>query len=416
MASPCCRVMVATMFLLGPSLAAADVVRLKNGGELRGAVETSVKERTVVRTLSGSTVTVPASAVDFVVKRSASEEEYETRLAASPGNAEAHWQLAEWCRTNKLRRLRTSQLKQVLLRDPNHKKARRLLGYVQQDDMSWMTRDQVYWRRGYVKGARKFITRQERDSIAKSQSERDAEAVWSRRINRLSDMVHNGDPQMSAEAIGELGRIVDPTAISALTAYFRTSASAPARLAMIRSLSRIPHPGAVPPLIDQAVFDASPDVRRAAMAALPESTAETATELLSEYLNHHDNVTVNRAAEAMGMIGHPSATKPLSEALTTLHEYSARVSTAPEALQRAAGLTERSDLTPAQIVMVLQAGLIPRRAANATTEDTNGMTLVTYPHRNAGVRAALLALSEKGRVSPRVRLQLHRAVGETGGP
>src|SRR5690349_24349548 len=94
----------------------ADFVTLKNGGEIRGEFLGEVKAKrpgpTVsIRTLSGATVVVAGSEVESLVRRRPVAEEYETRRRASPDTAEAHWELADWCRPRGLSKERDAELR-----------------------------------------------------------------------------------------------------------------------------------------------------------------------------------------------------------------------------------------------------------------------------------------------------------------
>ena len=93
----------------------ADVVWLKNGGELRGLVGLVTEDEVVIRTEAGTKATIPAGEVHFVAHRSVAEDEFERRLAELPNKAAAHWQLAQWCKQNRLRDQFKRQLRQVLI-------------------------------------------------------------------------------------------------------------------------------------------------------------------------------------------------------------------------------------------------------------------------------------------------------------
>ena len=59
----------------------ADIVRLKTGGELRGSIGSADDQQISITTLAGTTLSLPTDAVHFLLRRSDTEEEYETRLA-----------------------------------------------------------------------------------------------------------------------------------------------------------------------------------------------------------------------------------------------------------------------------------------------------------------------------------------------
>lgn len=369
---------------LGCAPVRADVVRLRNGGELRGTIEAQSTDHLQVRTLLGSRVSVPQSAVHFAVRRTDLEEGYETRLAGTPDGADAHWQLAEWCRLNRLRSEHQQQLEIVLLQDPNHEQARRALGYVR-DSGVWKTRDQLMRRGGYVKDGSRYVTRQQRDSISSDDDERKVEVRWTRIITALAARIRNGDP----DALEELAGIRDPLAISAMVSFFRNHSSAQVRAVFAATLGQIRHPAMIAPLIEQSVSDEHADVRRIAVSAVPAVYREQAVDELVRYLGSPENKLVERAGGALQMVGDESTAEALIESLVTLHDYSVRSSAAEETRALAADLLNRPDLTPQQVRVVLQAGMTPQRGVPSSDEESNGRVQLLYPHRNSAVLAAL---------------------------
>src|SRR5258708_36726776 len=75
--------------------ARADIVSLRNGGEIRGGLLDDAKskgrgETVMVRTLTGATGAIVRGAVDAVVGRRVIVEEYGTRRPALDDTVEAH--------------------------------------------------------------------------------------------------------------------------------------------------------------------------------------------------------------------------------------------------------------------------------------------------------------------------------------
>ena len=376
-------VVILMTLAIGPSTL-ADIVRLKTGGELRGSIGSADDQQISITTLAGTTLSLPTDAVHFLLRRSDTEEEYETRLATLPNTVEAHLDLADWCKANRLRSQRQQQLRQVLLIDPNHEGVRKLLEYTR-DGVLWKTRDHILRERGLVRTRRKYITRQERDSLAETTAEKEQQAAWSRQMSRIAEGIRARD----ANAVAAIREVRDPMAIAGLTAFFREALEPAVRDAYVFALGQIKHSGALPPLVEQAVLDTVPQIRTNAAILITEARAEEATAMLIKYLEVEDNQTVQNAADALGLLGHPKSLAPLIEALVTQHQYSTRPSAAEEVAVRAADLLNRPDLTPAEIVVVMQASLTPLRGVVATTDESNGRVQLVYPHRNTSVLTAL---------------------------
>ncbi len=376
--------------LLGQGSVNADVLRLRNGGEIRGSIQSNDEQDFTARTATGSTLGLSADEVHFFVRRSDIEEQFETRLRQAENTADAHWQLAEWCRLNKLKPQRIWQAQRVLLCDPNHVEARRLLGYIHTEE-GWTTRERQGWQRGYVKSGSRFVPRQTRDTIARTPREKESQATWLSRMGRLANAIDAADEA----ALAELASVRDPMALAGLTAYFRESNSVAARKAYVTALAKTKHPAMIPPLVEQAVFDVSPDVRQMAARLIPHDQRKTATRLLAEYLRSNKNQTVQQAAAALGVVAHEDSIDPLIESLITLHEYTTRASAAKEAQLRAANLLNKPNLTPGEVLIVLQTGIVPSPGVESTTEESNGQIQALYPHRNEAALAALKELTDE---------------------
>ena len=78
---------LALVLPLLPAVVAADVVRLKSGGEVRGVIVAPSDGTTgtvTVETLSGGVVSVPREDVEFVTRRPRVVEEYELKAKTAP--------------------------------------------------------------------------------------------------------------------------------------------------------------------------------------------------------------------------------------------------------------------------------------------------------------------------------------------
>lgn len=374
--------LVCVACLAGPAI--GDIVRLRNGGELRGQLGELSTETLTITTDTGTSVTVPAEQVHFFVRRSPLQDEFERRFAATPSNAEAHWALGQWAKKNRLHDEYRRQFKQVLIRDASHARARKLLGYVRERGI-WRTRDQSFLKRGYVKVNNRFITRTQRDTVAKTDADKQTEIDWTQQMAQIADGVNNGDPQ----AIAQLRGVQDPLAISALTSYFREARNPAVRKLYVEVLGRIPSDGIVGPLVDQAVLDGALDVRNAAMQAIPADQLPKAAVAARFYLRAESNDVVQEAGRLLGGLNTRTSIEPLIESLVTLHDYSTRPSSSPTTRERAANLLNKYPLNPREIIRVLRTGLTPKGSTAATDDDSDGRVQILYPHQNTEVLAAL---------------------------
>lgn len=300
--------------------ARGDVIRLREGGEIRGEIlgEGSDSETVTIITVAGTRIQVDRREIDFVERRSALVEEYVTRSRRTPGTVDARWELAEWCRLNQLSDERTEQLELLLEIDPDHEEARKVLGYVRHLGR-WMTREDQMAERGYFRHNGRWVTRQELELKQANSAQRQAELDWMPRIRLWTQWVTGADPQRAATGYSELQKVSDPDAIAALAKFLSQHGQEEARLLYVRVLGQIDSPRAVPPLVDRILMDVSDVVRRAALAALTPSRHPLAFPILVNALKHKENAIVCNAAEALGEIGDERAVPALIDALVTRH-------------------------------------------------------------------------------------------------
>jgi hypothetical protein len=124
-----------------PSTALADSVTLKSGRRLEG-IARSEPGKVVVDTGLG-TLTFATDQVQEIVPGRTTMHEYEDRRAALGDRPAAGqvFELAMWARDQRLDRYVDALLRQTIEIDPNHREARRLLGYVPFEGQ-WLLRQQ----------------------------------------------------------------------------------------------------------------------------------------------------------------------------------------------------------------------------------------------------------------------------------
>ena len=304
-----------------PSVARADAVLLKTGGELRGErVASETGQNYIIRTLSGAQVVVTQDDVESFTKRRLALEVYETRRRETPDTVEAHWELAEWCKAEFLRPERERHLKRVIELEPDHKLAHQQLGHVFHDG-AWTTRDEIMRNRGYVKYKGRYMLPQELELVMQQEKESEAEKGWYKRINLWHDWMEGDRAERQQEGYKNLVAINDPNAIPALYKAFSADPVEDQRLMYVSIITQIGGLKSVGPLVLQSLNDASDDVRIQAVKGLPDDQYSEAVPVYLRALKHDLNYIVNRAAVALGIIGDESTVSGLIEALITRHRY-----------------------------------------------------------------------------------------------
>ncbi len=105
---------------LATASVSADVVRLENGGEARGALpgERLPGASVMLDSFTGARIVLHADSIKSTSRRPPEVEEYTTRSRLIPHTVEAHWELAEWCKARQLAPQREEQLEAVVELDP----------------------------------------------------------------------------------------------------------------------------------------------------------------------------------------------------------------------------------------------------------------------------------------------------------
>lgn len=302
--------------------AAADIVELKNGGAIHGEV-TNARDRTaesyVIATGGGGRVTIPRDQIVRVVSQTPREEEYHRRALAVADTADAHWQLAQWCRQHKLVSEYRDELAKVLAIDPHNEQARSALGHQKQGG-EWMSRDEVMAARGLVMYGGKYCTEQHIALLEQAKAAKQVDADWNNRLDRWRRWLTGRRKDRSDEALQELRELKDPAAGPAVVDLLAEEKDPAVRKLLMDVAARLETPEALDLLVQISLTDPNDDLR---FAALEHLIATKRPGLIGPYvraLRSNDNVIVNRAAEALGTIGDRDAVGPLIGALVTKHK------------------------------------------------------------------------------------------------
>ena len=321
--------------LFGPQLfetrVAADVIRLENGGELRGellgAVTRTPGETISIRTLEGTRVEVSGDRVVLVARRPLKYEEYEARserLLSEDDTVSGHWALAEWCRLERLPERRRVHLQRVVSLDPGHRQAHYGLGHTLRDG-KWMSREAFMASRGLVRYRGRYMTPQRREDLEAAAVGADAYRKWFSRIRIWQKWLHASDANQQARGRSELGRVRDPAAIVPLVRILGRDDTVGVRVLLATVLGGIPDGLEIEPLVGMTLRDRSYEVRGAARKAIGPKRLPDAVDFAVPFLRDVSNVVVRRAAVLLGECQDVSAVPPLINALVTRHVHRVRV-------------------------------------------------------------------------------------------
>ncbi|MEM7316776.1 MAG: hypothetical protein AAF497_26890, partial [Planctomycetota bacterium] len=122
----------AVLLLMLTSVASADLLILKSGGRIEGTVlnpDEEPREKFVVKLDTGGRVTLGVDKIGKFVPATEAQRWYRRNLAKMPPTAKANFKLAVESGRRGLKAERKFHLQETIRLEPNHKDARKLLGY-----------------------------------------------------------------------------------------------------------------------------------------------------------------------------------------------------------------------------------------------------------------------------------------------
>ena len=245
--------------------------------------------------------------------------EYEKFNVRTPDAAEAQWELAEWCKQNKLTAQRKVHLQRVIALDPEHEEARRALGY-QRVDGKWMTRDERMLKQGYVKYRGEWLTPEEVALREEKSGQSALEKEWIAKLAAWQAWLRDNRAETARENILKIN---DPAAVRALSVALndtrKQNPNPQARVLFIQVLGRLRTEAALGALAECSLFDDVEEVRLTCLDHLKKTKAPRVVDFYVGKLRSKDNVIINRAALGLKEMGDPSAVGPLIDALITEH-------------------------------------------------------------------------------------------------
>jgi hypothetical protein len=304
-----------------------DVFALKDGGEVVGTlVERTDDGAYVVKTADGVQLTLNREQLQKLAPQDKTALEYERRSRSAPDTADAHRELAAWCREQGLTAEADHHLQRVVDLDPADENARRSLDFVRVGDR-WLSHDDAMRQRGLTMFEGRWRTAQDIAIRQRNNTVGDGEANWVGRVRLWRGWLDNRREDRVEEAQAEFAAINDPQAAPALVQFLEKEEDDWAFDILLNALGRLDDALAVQTLVRYSLEFEHPNKSRAAAiredclayltsAARPVSIVPYVTALKSK-----DNIIVNRAGEALGKLGDPAALSPLIDALVTTHKY-----------------------------------------------------------------------------------------------
>ena len=242
--------------------------------------------------------------------------EYDKIRPTYPDTVEGQWKLAQWCHEHELATQGKTHLRRVIELDPDNVDARRLLGYSKMEG-KWMTEEEWRTSQGYRRYKGQWKLPQEIELAEGKRKQELAEKEWFQKIKQWRGWLDRDRAKQGRE---NLLKIEDPMAVKSLALNLRNEGSQEVRLIYVETLGRIHTPASDATLAVTSIDDESEDVRLAAVEVLQKAPTDLVVAYYVGKLRDKENVTINRAAMALGRMRDPTAINPLIEALITVHK------------------------------------------------------------------------------------------------
>ncbi|MBN2560413.1 MAG: HEAT repeat domain-containing protein [Phycisphaerae bacterium] len=303
------------------AVAQGDILHLNSGDKIEGEVLKDLGEAYRVRTLHGI-VDIPKERVVKYEKGPSPWFLYKEKRRKCEDTAEGHYRLARWCRKHGLRAEETEHLERVVKLDPDHAKARRALGYVQENG-GWIkprspkapTKEELEARR---------IAREEERLLRKLISE------WFVKIKaihrgRMANQKGGMKSEKFRQAREQILAIQDPLALPGLTGVL-SAGNVAARRVLIEALARFDEDEATMNLTVMTLLDPSAEIRELAAVELRRRKDGRVVEHLRLALRNDEEHTLRNAAVALGILKAREAVEDLISVLSTETRGTVRVS------------------------------------------------------------------------------------------
>lgn len=302
--------------------ASADLIELKNGGKLYGEITNAgdLKAKNhAIATDGGGSLSIPRDQVLRIVPLTEAQEEYHRRSLTVADTADAHWQLADWCRQQKLVIEYRDELNKVLELDPNHERAHLALGHKKHGG-GWSSRDEVMAARGMLWYGGKYHTQQHIELLEQAKAVKKTDADWRNQLKLWRRWLTGRYKDRSAEAEQNFRKLKDPGAAPALVALIDEEENPDIRRLLVDIAAPMETPLVLDKLVALSIHDPDDDIRYAALQHLIATGRPGLVGPYVRLLTSNDNAMVNRAAEALGQIGNRDAIGPLINAVVTKHK------------------------------------------------------------------------------------------------
>ena len=264
--------LVALLMILPALPCLGDVIHLKTGGRIDGKIMEKTDQAVKIRTRAG-VVSIDRNRIERIEYKALPVEDYHQELKKlADDDILGHYALGVWCKDNRLRKQAEERFRYVLKLNPEHKDARRQLGYRRYRGR-WMTAEEVMIAQGKVEHDGEWVTPKKAEQMAMLEKQ---QAIC-KRLAKLAQAVELGSGKGRKRAMDALAAMKDPDAIEPL-GRFADNEHADVRMAVINALTGIGTGPAADELARVVLIDPKEELRALALAGLKKIKGADASE------------------------------------------------------------------------------------------------------------------------------------------
>jgi hypothetical protein len=327
-------IFLAFSVLLQDTALSNDTVYLKSGRILRGKITEGKAEKggdfILLETETGAIYKLDSSdIVDTVIKRGPIDVEYKTKLRHISDTATEHVTLAKWCEKESRKRFKEQirwHYENVIRLDPDHRVARKKLGYMMLKDGNWVAEAEFKARQGYVPDrTRGWVADLSKEVANRDESTERALGEKKKQFNRWVKSVRRDNFN-----VAELNALCDPASINLV---YQNAIKATERgniefaRVHLEAISTVKTQKAIRMIAHFAMMASNQSLREHAIALLSQSDMnhDLAVLTLTEGLKSTSRWIVHNSAFAIAEVASTDeysrdhAILPLADALVTEH-------------------------------------------------------------------------------------------------
>ncbi len=193
--------------------------------------------------------------------------EYREKVTAlEKGDVPGHYLLGLWCKQQGLGVEARLQFDKVISLEPDHRGARRELGYERQEG-GWLTRDEAMRAKGLVRYEGDWMLPEEVALILLPATEKERMKEEQGRVRKLLRTMQKGEPRVERMVVKALSGIEDRFKVEPMS-YALRYPTENVRLFVAEELGRIKDRRALKPLMYRSLVDPLESVRTVALAAV----------------------------------------------------------------------------------------------------------------------------------------------------